>query len=664
MNNGFYARLAFENLKKNRKIYVPYILTSIITVTMFYIIHSLYMNESILAMHGGNTIQYTLSLGAIIVAIFAIVFLFYTNSFIIKRRKKEFGLLNVLGMEKRHLGSVLIFEILYIGIISLILGLAFGVLLDKLMYLIIARILHSNYGAGFYISWKSMLITIALFAVIFACIYLYSFIKVQISQPIELLKGENMGEREPKTRRVMAIVGTVCLLAGYIMAIFTKDALAAIELFFIAVILVILGTYFLFTAGSIALLKMLKKRKKYYYKTNHFTSVSGMTYRMKQNSVGLASICILATMLLVTISTTSSFMFGRDDMIASRFPYDFSAQANTTQDENDAFINDIRGLLNENQLTTEQEIVCKYLPIAVTKNGNLLSMGNDSSATPLLLVVMTVDNYNDIAGEKKTLSDTEMILCENKINYEYDVVNVFGKEYSVKEKVKAFVKDGFLANGTLRLVSGLYAIVANDAELNAIYEQYKSEYGVNAGNIQLSYGVNVKGEEQKQVAFFEAVKEMLQQKNHNATIVSRAAQADNYMSIYGGLFFLGVYLSVLFLMATILIIYYKQISEGYEDKRRFDIMQKVGMSYAEVKKSINSQILTVFFLPLVTAGVHVAFAFPMINKLLNMIALANTKLFALCTLGCFAIFSIIYVVVYLLTAKVYYRIVKNREKNI
>ncbi|MDE6275708.1 MAG: ABC transporter permease [Clostridia bacterium] len=663
MNNGFYARLAFDNLKKNRKIYLPYILTCIITITMFYIIHSLYMNESILAMHGGAQIQYTLSLGAVIVAIFAIIFLFYTNSFIIKRRKKEFGLFNVLGMEKRHLGAVLIFETLYIGIISIVLGLVFGVLLDRLMYLIIARILRSDYGTGFYISWKSMLITFALFAVIFALIYLYSFIKVRISQPIELLKGENIGEKEPKTRRVMAIVGTVCLLAGYIMAICTKDVVMAIELFFVAVILVILGTYFLFTAGSIALLKWLKKRKKYYYKTNHFTSVSGMTYRMKQNSVGLASICILATMLLVTISTTSSFMIGRDDLIASRFPYDFSAQANATQDANDAMINDIHSLLDDNNLTIKQEVACRYLPIAATQNGNLISMQKDPVAMPFLLVVMTVDNYNNITGEKKTLADTQMILSENKMSYEYDVVKLFGKEYSVKEKVNAFVKDGFLANGTSRLVGGLYAIVADDTELNAIYEQYKLEYGENAGSIQLSYGLNLKGDEQKQVDFFKAFKDILQQKEYNAIIISRAAQADSYMSIYGGLFFLGVYLSVLFLMATILIIYYKQISEGYEDKKRFDIMQKVGMSYAEVKKSINSQILTIFFLPLVTAGIHVAFAFPMINKLLGMVALTNTALFALCSLCCFAIFSIIYVVVYLLTAKVYYRIVKNANKN-
>lgn len=660
MTNGFYARLSFNNLQKNRKIYIPYILTCIITITMFYMIFSLSINESIAAMNGGETIQYTLNLGAIIVGIFAVVFLFYTNSFVIKRRKKEFGLFNVLGMEKRHLGIVLIFETLYIALISIILGLVFGVILDKLMYLIIARILHADYGAAFFISWKSMLITLALFAVIFLCIYFFSFIRVQICQPIELLKGENTGEKEPKTRHIMAIIGALCLAAGYICAIFTKDSAAVLELFFIAVILVILGTYFLFTAGSIALLKLLKKNKKYYYKTNHFTSVSGMTYRMKQNSVGLASICILFTMLLVTISTTTSFMVGRDDMIAQKYPYDIIVQANTTQNENSALISDINSLLSESGLTTVKEITCKYLPLQAFQNGNEITIKKElNEKDPIIFVILTADTYNNITGENKTLTDNEVIINENKIKYEYSTVKFLDKEYSVKEKVGAFINDNFLANGVSQVLGEMYVIVSSDSELNSIYSQYQSSYGENATSIQLSYGANVKGNEEKQVAFYETLDNMLREKNYNARASVRAAQADKYMSVYGGLFFLGVYLGVLFLMATILIIYYKQISEGYEDKRRFEIMQKVGMSYAEVKKSINSQILTVFFLPLVTAGIHVAFAFPMINIIMSKLGLLNTKLFALCTLGCFVIFSVIYIVVYLLTAKVYYRIVKN-----
>lgn len=659
MTNSFYARLSFTNLQKNRKIYIPYILTCIITITMFYMIHSLSVNESIAAMHGGRTLQYTLELGAVIVGIFAVIFLFYTNSFIIKRRKKEFGLFNVLGMEKRHLGILLIFETLYVAIGSIVLGLLFGVILDKLMYLIIARILHADYGATFMISWKSMLITFLFFAAIFLSIFFYSFIRVQISQPIELLKGENTGEKEPKTRHVMAILGLFCLGAGYVCALATKDVIAVIELFFVAVILVILGTYFLFTAGSIALLKLLKKNKKYYYKTEHFTSVSGMTYRMKQNSVGLASICILFTMLLVTISTTASFMVGRNDMIARRYPYDFSLQANVTESTNDAIIADIRALYGKHNLSVEQETVCKYLPMPAYQKSNELLLRKDSADSPLVLIVLTLDTYNTITGNHKTLAENEIILNEDNLNFGYDTLELLGAEYKVTGKVPNFVKGGFMANGTSSVIRGLCVIVSDETVLHTIHEQYKTDYGEYANAIQLSYGFNVKADKETQVAFFKEATKMLSEKNYNAYASSRAAQADEYMSIYGGLFFLGVYLGFLFLMATVLIIYYKQISEGYEDKKRFEIMQKVGMSYGEVKKSINSQILTVFFLPLVTAGIHVAFAFPMINIVMNKLALLNTKLFALCTLGCFALFSVIYVIVYLLTAKVYYRIVKN-----
>ena len=407
-------------------------------------------------------------------------------------------------------------------------------------------------------------------------------------------------------------------------------------------------------------MKLLKKNKKYYYKTNHFTSVSGMTYRMKQNSVGLASICILFTMLLVTISTTTSFMVGRDDMIAQKYPYDIIVQANTTQNENSALISDINSLLSESGLTTVKEITCKYLPLQAFQNGNEITIKKElNEKDPIIFVILTADTYNNITGENKTLTDNEVIINENKIKYEYSTVKFLDKEYYVKEKVGAFINDNFLANGVSQVLGEMYVIVSSDSELNSIYSQYQSSYGENATSIQLSYGANVKGNEEKQVAFYETLDNMLREKNYNARVSVRAAQADKYMSVYGGLFFLGVYLGVLFLMATILIIYYKQISEGYEDKRRFEIMQKVGMSYAEVKKSINSQILTVFFLPLVTAGIHVAFAFPMINIIMSKLGLLNTKLFALCTLGCFVIFSVIYIVVYLLTAKVYYRIVKN-----
>lgn len=660
MNNFFYARLSLHGLRKNKKIYVPYLLTCIVTITMFYMIHSLSENSSIAAMRGGSTLQGTLKFGSVVVALFAVIFLFYTNSFVIKHRKKEFGLYNVLGMEKRHLGILLLFETAFLCLFSLFIGLAFGVLLDKLMYLIVARVLRSDYGMGFFFSWKSMLATLALFSAVFIGIYLFSLIRIRISRPIELLKGESQGEKEPKTRHLMAIVGAISLVTGYALAILTKDSVSAFELFFFAVLLVILGTYFLFVAGSIALLKLLKKNKKFYYKTNHFTSVSGMTYRMKQNAVGLASICILFTMLLVTLSTTTSFMVGRDDMLAQRYPYDVIVQANTTESANSKLIEDVRALIEENGLTPDREVACRYLPFQAFQNDSEFTVKREPGMeTPIILIVLTANSYHKITGESKTLSRGEMLIAESKLQYDHPAIRLFDKDYSVKEKVEPFVPDSFFANGVSQVLGGLYLVVSDDTVLSEIYGQYQSVYGENALSVQLSYGADVTDSEEKQLAFQETLASMLREKNYNARAFVRAAQADQYMSAYGGAFFLGVYLGSLFLMATILIIYYKQISEGYEDQRRFEIMQKVGMSYAEVKRSINSQILLVFFLPLATAGIHVGFAFPMINTIMRMLGLINTKLFALCSLGCFALFSIVYVIVYLLTAKVYYRIVKN-----
>lgn len=642
-------------MRKNGKIYVPYILTCIITVAMFYMIRSLSVNESIASMHGGRTVLYSLSLGSFIVGIFAAVFLFYTHSFIVKRRQKEFGLYTVLGMEKRHLSIMLAFETLFVGALSIGVGLILGMALDKLLYLIVARILQADYGLGFFISGQSLLWSVALFACIYALIYAYAVIRVRIGNPIELLRGDGAGEKEPKTKRLMAITGALCLLSGYVCSLCTRDAVAAVELFFIAVLLVVVGTYFLFAAGSIALLKFLRRRKKYYYKTAHFIGVSGMLHRMKQNAVGLASICILATMLLVTVSTTASFMVGRNDMIESRYPYDIIIQSKDSETANVAVLADVRALAAEQGMTIEKEIECRYLSFAVAEDGARFTVREGTR--PRVLVCMTADVYNRLADTNVSLAADEVLICESNMKYSFDTLDILGIRFDVRGKVDAFVRAGLLSDGVPDY-GGLYVVVADDEALGRIYERQKTAYKENASAVLTTFGFDFDAADGMKTAFYEQLSIVLVRNGYNVRSACRAAQANEFMSLYGGLFFLGMYLGTLFLMATILIIYYKQISEGYEDKRRFEIMQKVGLSYTEVKKAIHSQILTVFFLPLVTAGIHVLFAFPMIDLLLGLASLVNTKLFALCTLGCFALFALVYVAVYFLTAKVYYRIVR------
>lgn len=661
MLKGFYAKLAFDNLKKNRKIYAPFILTCIITVAMFYIITSLAGNTNIKNMRGGGTILDTLNFGKIITGIFAVIFLFYTYSFIIKRRKKEFGLFNILGMEKRHIGIVLAFEILYIALISLITGFLFGFLLDRLMCLIIAFILNSDYGVGFTFSKNAFIVSIVLFSVIFILMYLWSFLRVQIAQPVELLKGGNVGEKEPKAKWLVASIGLICLVVGYVLAVTAQNGVSAIEMFFVAAVLVIIGTYLLFTAGSIALLKILKKNKKFYYQTSHFTSISGMTYRMKQNAVGLANICILATMALVMVSTTASFMFGRNDMLMNRYPYDMMITSSDLS-QTDEVAGNIQSLIDEEGIETQNTVLLNYLTFTSVCNGNHYDAvePNFSDFSKLnILFLLSLDTYNEISGENKSLAADEVLIYSGNHSFQYSTIKITDTEYNVSEKIDSFVR-----LGAFHIVSGLdhtVVIVKSEDIIEEIYEKQKAVYGDDASEIQMFYGFDVVGGDETKVALYNAIRSSLKNCGIDAEVECRTVQKDSFMSFYGGFFFIGVYLGVLFLMAAILIIYYKQISEGFEDKDRFAIMQKVGMSYREVKRSIGSQILTVFFMPLIAAGVHVAFAFPMINSILAALNMTNTALFAVCTASCFAIFSAIYVVVYLLTAKVYYRIVKNNR---
>ena len=659
MVKAFYPRLAFNNVKSNRKIYLPYILTCTLTVMMFYIIKSLSVNPDVGKMSGGDSVVRILDFGTYITGIFAVIFLFYTHSFIIKKRKKEFGLFNVLGLEKRHIGIMLTFETLYIGITSIALGLAFGFVLDRLMLLILARVLKSFYGIGFFISANAVVGTVILFVIIFSATLIWSYIKVKTVQPIELLKGSDTGEKEPKAKWITAILGTVSLIAGYCLALAARNGIQALEMFFIAVILVIIGTYLLFTAGSIVLLKLLKRNKKYYYKTEHFTSVSGMTYRMKQNAVGLANICILSTMVLVMIATTTSFMFGQKDMLQTRYPYEISLTFSGYRNENENLLADVETVADERGMQTKDEFRVSYLLYTAVVKGNEIltpspNVADMGSLTQIVLI--TLDEYNAITKSNVSLAENEMLLCDSNTPFKHGTIKIYDREFTVKQRVSEFIPNGVL---TMNVIGFLYAVAPDRAAIDEILQQQKIAYGTAASEVKTFYGINYQDDSAKQIGFYDHLKKTFEDKNYNVLLESRANDESRFLGTYGGLFFIGVYLGTLFLMATILIIYYKQISEGYEDKKRFDIMQRVGMSYAEVKSSIRSQVLTVFFLPLITAAVHVAFAFPMINKLLSILNLTNTLLFAICTLCCFAVFAALYVAVYLITARVYYRIVKR-----
>ena len=668
MTKGFYARLARQNLRKNSRAYGPFILAAVLTVAMFYIISSLAVNPGLQSMTGATTIQVVIRYGMVVVGLFAVIFLFYTNSFLIKRRKREFGIFNVLGLEKRHLARVIGLETLYAGLISLALGLVVGMALDKTLFLVVAKILAAPPPMGFFVSPWVIAVTAALFGAIFLLIFLYGIRQVYVARPVELLQAEHAGEREPKAKWLLALMGAACLGAGYYIAVTTTDVLQAVFLFFVAVVLVIIGTYLLFTAGSVALLKLLRKNKRYYYKTRHFTAVSGMMYRMKQNAVGLANICILSTMVLVMVSGTSCLMLGMDASLQERYPCDVNIPRS-----NAATIEMVKKAVADAGVVPENETEYDYLTSAAySVPGGLeatrdYTLDTESSLADVMLIGL--EDYNRCTGQSLALGPDEILLKTVRTDYDGDTLTLLGRTYTVKEQVEPMVKYG---NLTANLTSTWYIVVPDRDELARVDTALAGEAGVKAseqyqaGRYYMSrfYGFDVPGHDDEMALNARlAIREAWGRASENesvdlaGTYEIRAWERQDFLSLYGSLFFLGMFLGLLFTMAAILIIYYKQMSEGRDDRERFQIMQQVGMSRAEVKRTIHEQVLIVFFLPLVTAGVHTGFAFPIINRVMVLFNLMSTDFYLWCVLGSFGVFAVLYAVVYALTARTYYRLV-------
>lgn len=659
MNSFFYAKLAATNLKKNSRTYVPYILTCICSISMYYIMYSLAQNPA----SGNGSVQFVLSLGTWVIGIFSVIFLFYTNSFLMKRRKKELGLFNILGMEKKHISKIIACETLYTFGISIVLGLITGMVFSKLVNLILLKLLQFDFKYGFEISVEAIGSTLLLFGIIFSLILGASLLQIAISRPIQLLKGGQTGEREPKTKWIMAFLGLACLAIAYWISVATEDPMAVILLFFVAVILVIIGTYFLFIAGGVLLLKILRKNKRYYYQANHFISVSGLMYRMKQNAAGLATICILSTMVLVMISSTTALYAGMEDSLEARYPKEISVTLYEYTDEaKQLFHSELDRILENYDLILENLTEYRYLSIAGRQSGSIFSLEDldyyDSSLTNLCFI--PGEDFSTFLGVEIDLGPDEVLLYSNRAAYGRDIITIDGKTLKVKENIGRF--QGFKINGSYNAdISGTYYLIVPD--LNDYLPMVAAYSDEGQASLRYHLDFDFQGESAEKIAFYDEYRQSLRDKQDFESgyyLESRESSRSNFLWLYGGLFFLGLFLGLLFMMATVLIIYYKQISEGYDDKERFAIMQKVGLSKKEAKRSIHSQILTMFFLPLIMACIHLFFAFPAITRLLAMLNLMNVKLFLVTTLISILVFTVFYVIVYGLTAKVYYKIVDGR----
>lgn len=611
MNKLFYFRLAAQNLRKNGKFYIPYLLAGIGNVMMFYIMVYLRTNP---AMENHESLGIVLGLGTVVIAIFSSVFIFYTNSFLMKRRKKEIGLFNILGMEKKHIACVLSAETLYTALISIGGGIGLGILFSKLFLLLMTKIMGYGVEFGFSVSAIGVASTAAVFCAIFFLTLLYNLGRIHLSKPVELLSSSSVGEKEPRVKWPIAFLGVVTLAAGYILALKIETPTTAFLMFFAAVILVIIGTYCLFCACSIAVLKMLRKNKGFYYKLKNFTTVSGMMYRMKQNAVGLANICILSTMLLVTVSTTVSLYIGAEDSLRNEFPRDIIVHCSAIEEE------DFDGICEEMRQSVVScgDEVLYYSPNVPRTYNECEFRGYSGEGVKLTV--------------KKTLDDL-----------------VFADEYYYDDPDICYfiVKDD--------------SVLRSLAEVLFCDEDRDIERYYIAPDALLEFDVDGPDGMQNRIltAFIERLGETSDYEYNYILPRCVDDSRQDFMSIFGGLFFIGIFLGSLFAAAAVLIIYYKQISEGYEDKKRFEIMQKVGMSRREVKRSIRAQVLMVFFLPLVTSFVHLAFSFNMISRMISIVGFTNVPLFVCCTAATAFAFAILYAVVYARTARIYYKIVES-----
>lgn len=684
MKAGFYIRIAWSGIRKNSRLYTPYILTCMGMVMMYYIVAFLCGSEALSAMPGGNIAREMLALGRGVIGVFALLFLFYTNSFLVRRRKKEFGLYNILGMGKWNLARVLLRESLLTAVLALAGGLAAGIVFSKFAELGMVNLLLGDVTFSLKINADAVWGTVKLFALIFLLILLSGLRQIRLASPIELLRSENTGEKPPRANWLVAAAGAALLGTAYYMAVSIDNPMDALVWFFVAVILVIVATYLLFIAGSVVICRMLQKNKSYYYRTRHFVSVSSMTYRMKRNGAGLASLCILSTMVLVMLSATLCLYVGAEDSLRTRYPRNINLTAHVREPEDletgnaqatSGQIEAVRQLadriLQENGLTPERTLEYRTADLcSVIRDGRIATYDSaayafqmDTYADTWQIFIVPLEDYNRLTGENEALGPDEVLVYAAKYRYGEDTVAFDdAPPRRVKRTVEKFMDNGVDA---MQILPSLYIVVPDFETCVRPMLQVANASGNRLVSLNWFYGFDLAAEDAAQIRVHSLLIEELRRLSleepqmPRVTCESVAAERAGFYGLYGGLFFLGILLGIVFLFAAVLIMYYKQVSEGYEDQARFEIMQKVGMTAKEIRKSINSQILTVFFLPLLTAGLHLAFAFPMLHKLLVLFSLTDRKLLILVTVCCYLVFALFYVLMQRVTSRAYYSIVRG-----
>ena len=662
MKLSLYARLAAQNIRKSRRLYVPYLLSGVCMVMIFYVLSALTGDPALLSMSGGGQMAMLLTLGVYVMMLFSALFLLYTSSFLMKQRGRELSLYNMLGMSKRHIVCIVFFETLFCAGICIGAGLALGVLSSKAFQLSLLRLMGSPVSPDFTVA-PSLLGTTALtFLAIFLLIFLRGAVSVLRCNPVELMRASRSGEKPPRANALKALLGIAMLAAGYVLALRVRNALSAFTMFFIAVLLVIGGTFECFSSASVFFLRLLQSNKGYYYKPNHFISVSSMRYRMKRNGTSLAVICILSTMVLVILSSVTCLYAGTQDMLMTQYPRQIEITHKSDElPAADALSAPVEQALSDEGLTPENVISYRSFYIAGQLDGDNVLAERGGSITDIdsviSITVMPLADYNALCGTSYTLAPGEALATGSLLHRLNGRVTVFGSQtYTFAATDIPLPTD---TQGDFDVVEALLLILPDEDAFMELYTVQQEAYGSTSSRISTTYAFDTALPDEETSALGSRLAKAMQDEGIDIYRKVREDNRADYEGTTAGFLFLGIMLSAAFLCAAVLSMYYKQITEGYEDQARFDVMRKVGLSLRMIRQSINSQILTVFFLPLIVAGVHLAFAFPMLTKLLTVFGLFNTRLFVTTVLVSYGAFSLLYVLVYLITSRTYYRIVSG-----
>ena len=673
-----YPKLAWQGIRKNAETYLPYLLMGILMVGVSYIMNYLTRPALMGALSMGGTTLMVLQMGKIVISVFSVIFLYYCNSFLIRRRMKEFGLYNILGMGKGNIARVMLWETLLTALLVFAGGLLLGLSLSRLVEMALINLLHADYTVPMELFYPDGVTWVLLFGGIYVLILLANLLRMRLSNPVALLKSENTGEKPPKANWFFGLIGLLILLSAYYVAAVSQSPLEALIFFFIAVLMVIVATYLLLVSGSVTLCRMLRRNKRYYYQTRHFISVSAMAYRMKRNGAGMATICILCTMVLVILTSTVCLYGGTDSMVDAICPQDINLTIGLEArdgEENWERLDAMQQMaldVTEEMGLTPENITSQRALVATGKvqNGDygIITDADSLKANVLELTVYPLSVYEQATGETVTLADRELLYASFKTNETFSSMSFYGSApYRMIHAEKELPKR--LLSADYRSAWGCLVVFTNDAEafrseITALVGE-KSREAMMMDRLALHFDLDSEADTDTQEKLVKTLRSEAMKSTgkdfygmSSLSVDTRGFCRRDYLSFFGGLFFLGMVLGPLFSIAAVLIMYYKQICEGYEDAERFAVMRKVGLTDAEIRRSVNSQVLTVFFAPLLMAGLHMLFAMPMIRLILGAFGLHNDSLFYGIGIGCYVVFAVIYALMYLLTSRRYYRIVR------